>query len=79
MPQMINYLKVRASWASVGSAIEPNLSSAWRYEYNPALGTYKTVTYKFPKKFYPERTDSWEAGVTARLFGNALSVDLTVY
>lgn len=79
MPQMINYLKVCASWASVGSAIEPNLSSAWRYEYNPALGTYKTVTYKFPKKFYPERTDSWEAGVTARLFGNALSVDLTVY
>lgn len=79
MPQMINYLKVRASWASVGSAIEPNLSSAWRYEYNPALGTYKTVTYRFPKKFYPERTDSWEAGVTARLFGNALSVDLTVY
>lgn len=79
MTQMINYLKVRASWASVGSAIEPNLSSAWRYEYNPALGTYKTVTYKFPKKFYPERTDSWEAGVTARLFGNALSVDLTVY
>ena len=79
MPQMINYLKVRASWASVGSAIEPNLSSAWGYEYNPALGTYKTVTYKFPKKFYPERTDSWEAGVTARLFGNALSVDLTVY
>lgn len=79
MPQMINYLKVRASWASVGSAIEPNLASAWRYEYNPALGTYKTVTYKFPKKFYPERTDSWEAGVTARLFGNALSVDLTVY
>lgn len=79
MPQMINYLKVRASWASVGSAIEPNLSSAWRYEYNPALGTYKTVTYKFPKKFYPERTDSWEAGVTACLFGNALSVDLTVY
>lgn len=79
MPQMINYLKVRASWASVGSATEPNLSSAWRYEYNPALGTYKTVTYKFPKKFYPERTDSWEAGVTARLFGNALSVDLTVY
>ena len=79
MPQLINYLKVRASWASVGSAIEPNLSSAWRYEYNPALGTYKTVTYKFPKKFYPERTDSWEAGVTARLFGNALSVDLTVY
>ena len=79
LPQVINYLKVRGSWASVGSAIEPNLSSAWRYEYNPASGTYKTVTYKFPQKFYPERTDSWEAGVTARLFNNAFTVDLTFY
>ena len=77
LPQVISYLKVRGSWASVGSAIEPNLSSAWRYEYNPASGTYKTVTYKFPQKFYPERTDSWEAGVTARLFNNAFTVDLT--
>lgn len=79
LPQVISYLKVRGSWASVGSAIEPNLSSAWRYEYNPASGTYKTVTYKFPQKFYPERTDSWEAGVTARLFNNAFTVDLTFY
>ena len=79
LPQVISYLKVRGSWASVGSAIEPNLSSAWRYEYNPASGTYKTVTYKFPQKFYPERTDCWEAGVTARLFNNAFTVDLTFY
>ena len=79
LPQVISYLKVRGSWASVGSAIEPNLSSAWRYEYNPASGTYKTVTYKFPQKFYPGRTDSWEAGVTARLFNNAFTVDLTFY
>lgn len=79
MPEWINYLKVRGSWASVGSAIEPNLSSPWRYEYNPASGTYTTMTYKFPDKFYPERTDSWEAGITARMFNNALSVDMTVY
>ena len=79
MPTFLDYLKIRASWASVGSAISPNLSSQWRYEYNPALGTYKTVTYKFPEKFYPERTDSWEAGISARLFKSSLSLDLTLY
>lgn len=79
MPEWINYLKVRGSWASVGSAISPNISSKARYEYNPASGTYKTVTYKFPKTFYPERTNSWEAGLTARFFNNALTLDVTLY
>ncbi len=79
LPNFINYLKVRGSWASVGSAISPNISSAWRYAYNPASQSYSTVTYKFPKTFYPERTNSWEAGLTARFFGNALSLDVTFY
>ncbi len=79
LPQFINYLKVRGSWASVGSAISPNISSAWRYAYNPATQSYSTVTYKFPKTFYPERTNSWEAGLTARLFNNAVSLDVTFY
>ena len=71
LPKFINYMKVRASWASVGSAISPNITSRWRYEYVPASGTYRTVTYRFPKTFYPERTDSWEAGLTARFLNNA--------
>ena len=79
LPEFINYLKVRGSWASVGSAIKPNITSKWRYEYDPRSGTYRTVTYKFPKTFYPERTDSWEAGITARFFKNALTLDLTLY
>lgn len=79
LPNFINYLKVRGSWASVGSAISPNISSTWRYAYNPASQSYSTVTYKFPKTFYPERTNSWEAGLTARFFGNALSLDVTFY
>ena len=79
MPEFINYLKVRGSWASVGSAIKPNISSPWRYKYNPSSGTYSTVTYKFPKTFYPERTNSWEAGLTARFFKNALTLDVTLY
>lgn len=79
MPELIDYLKVRGSWASVGSAISPNITSKWRYSYNPASQSYETVTYKFPETFYPERTESWEAGLTARLFGSKLSFDLTYY
>ncbi len=79
LPKFINYMKVRASWASVGSAIKPNISSLWRYGYNPASGTYNTITYKFPETFYPERTDSWEAGLTSRFFNNSLSLNVTVY
>jgi len=79
LPRFINYLKVRGSWASVGSAISPNITSPWRYTYNPASGTYSTVTYKFPTTFYPERTNSWEAGISARFLNNALTFDVTVY
>ena len=79
LPEFINYLKVRASYASVGSAISPNITTAWRYTYNPASQSYSTVTYKFPKTFYPERTNSWEAGITARFFNNDLTFDLTLY
>lgn len=79
LPEFISYMKVRGSWASVGSAISPNIASRWRYEYTPASQSYSTVTYKFPETFYPERTNSWEAGLTARFFDNALTLDVTFY
>lgn len=79
LPEFISYMKVRGSWASVGSAISPNIASRWRYEYNPASQSYSTVTYKFPETFYPERTNSWEAGLTARFFDNTLTLDVTFY
>lgn len=79
LPEFISYMKVRGSWASVGSAISPNIASRWRYVYNPTSQSYSTVTYKFPETFYPERTNSWEAGLTARFFDNALTLDVTFY
>lgn len=79
LPEFISYMKVRGSWASVGSTISPNIASRWRYVYNPASQSYSTVTYKFPETFYPERTNSWEAGLTARFFDNALTLDVTFY
>lgn len=79
LPEFISYMKVRGSWASVGSALSPNIASRWRYVYNPASQSYSTVTYKFPETFYPESTNSWEAGLTARFFDNALTLDVTFY
>ncbi len=79
MPKWFNYLKIRGSWASVGSAIPANISSPWRYEYNPASQSYETVTYKFPSNFKPERTNSWEVGLTGRFFNSDLSFDVTLY
>ena len=79
LPSWVSYMKVRGSWASVGSAISPNITTPWRYYYNPKSGTYSTVTYKFPSNFRPERTNSWEAGLTTRFLNNALTLDVTLY
>lgn len=79
LPSFINYLKLRGSWASVGSAIPTNISSQSRYEYVPSTGTYRTITYKFPDTFYPERTNSWEMGFVARLFQEHLMLKFTYY
>ena len=79
MPKWINYLKTRVSWAKVGSPIPAQISSPYRYKYDPATQSYSTVTYKFPSDFKPELTYSWEAGVTGKFFRNRLSVEATIY
>lgn len=79
MPDWVSFLRVRGSWASVGSAIERNITSPWRYVYDVAKQAYGTVTYVMPDNFYPERTNSWEGGISARLFEGALSLDATYY
>lgn len=79
MPKWVNYLKTRVSWAKVGSPIPAQISSPYRYTYNPASQSYSTVTYKFPEDFKPELTYSWEAGVTGKFFRNRLSLEATVY
>lgn len=79
LPSWISFLKVRGSWASVGSAIPRNLSSPYRYKYNPATQSYISESYLMPDEFYPERTYSWEAGVTGRFFKGVLNIDATLY
>lgn len=76
LPQFISYLKVRGSYSSVGSAIPRNLSIA---TYPKESVYWGTNTYKPLDILKPERTGSWEAGISSKFFGNKLSIDLTWY
>ncbi len=79
LPSFISYLKARGSWASVGSPIPRNLSSPFKYTYDPATQGYVSESYLMPDEFFPERTYSWEAGVTARFWNGLLNLDATLY
>lgn len=78
MPDFISYMKVRGSYSSVGSAIPRNLSIP-TYEYDAQGGFWKTNTYMPITDLKPERTGSWEAGLSTKFWGNRLSLDLTWY
>ncbi len=79
LPSFISYLKARGSWASVGSPIPRNLSSPFKYTYDPATQGYVSESYLMPDEFFPERTYSWEAGLTARFWNGLLNLDATLY
>lgn len=76
LPQFISYLKVRGSYSSVGSAIPRNLSIA---SYPKESVYWSTNSYKPLDILKPERTGSWEAGISGKFFGSKLSLDLTWY
>ncbi len=78
LPKFISYLKIRGSWASVGSAIPRGLSQP-RYKWNAGTGKWETNTFRPLGKLFPERTNSWEAGISARLWENRISLDATWY
>lgn len=78
MPEFISYLKVRGSYSSVGSPIPRNLSIP-TYEFDGQGGVWKTNTYKPLDDLKPERTGSWEAGLSAKFWGNRLGLDVTWY
>lgn len=73
---VLSFLKVRASYSEVGNAPMRYISIA---TYPMAGGFPQTTTFKPDKNFRPERTKSTELGVNARLFGNKINFDLTLY
>lgn len=78
LPDFISYLKVRGSYASVGSPITRGLSQPG-YQYLEGQRAWETNTFRPLGKLYPERTKSYEVGFSAKLFKNTLSIDMTLY
>lgn len=78
LPGWISFLKLRGSYAQVGSPLPQYLSSA-TYQFNGSTGYYQTYTRFVPDKLYPEMTRSWEVGMDLRLWQERLTLDLTYY
>lgn len=78
MPEAISYLKLRASFAQVGSSIPRGLSQPG-YVYKSTQGVWASNTFKPLTKIHPEMTDSWEAGLNAKFFDGKLNLDVTYY
>ena len=76
LPSFIDYLKVRASWAEVGSPIPWGISYL---SYKWKQGSWSTSATRPIQNLRPENTTSWEVGLNARLFANSLSLDFTYY
>jgi len=78
LPQQISYMKLRASYASVGSPFRrylANITHGWDNEgkiWDLATDYADTFNLK------PERTDSWEVGLTAKLFDH-FNLDVSYY
>jgi outer membrane receptor protein involved in Fe transport len=79
MPRFISFLKVRGSYASVGGGIPQGLSSYDSISWDPSTGKWTTRTYKPLDDLYPERTNSWEAGLNARFLDNMFDLNATWY
>ena len=78
LPRWISFLKLRGSYAEVGSPLPQYLSSA-TYQFNSSTGYYETYTRFVPDKLYPEITRSWEVGMDLRLWQERLTLDITYY
>ena len=84
LPEAIDYLKLRASWAKVGNDTNPYQLS-YVYSNSTSIVNGGTVLeMKLPDTYplrdlKPEETVSYEFGLDYRMFKNRLGVDLTYY
>lgn len=63
----LSYMKVRASFASVGTAFERYIANP-RYEWIESSGQWSNTTQYPMYNLKPERTESWEVGLSMRFF-----------
>lgn len=78
LPKAIDYLKYRFSYAQVGNDTDPYKTSNY-YSQNAFPSSASVSTNLFNANFKPEITTSYETGIEARLFGNKINLDATVY
>lgn len=77
MPDAFTYLKLRASYSSVGIPF-PRFLTTPTYDYDETSQTWLPTTHREIKQLYPERTKTWEVGLDARLW-NDLRLNISWY
>ena len=76
LPKQIEYLKIRGSFAQVGTAFAPQIANPL-HSYDNSTNSYATSA-NYPLDLKPEMTSSWELGLSSR-FLDGFSLDLTWY
>lgn len=77
MPQWIDLLKVRGSWAEVASSPSRYLTRM-QYSYNDQTNQYEWPSIHYNPNLKPENTKSYELGLSAKFF-NSLGIEFTYY
>ena len=77
LPQQISFLKIRGSFASVGLPF-PRFLANPTYSWDNSNKVWQSKRNYPMYNLKPERTDSWEVGLTAR-FLNHFNLDLALY
>ena len=86
MPSAIDYLKVYSSWAQVSSDLDPRNENPYRISsaYNKGITYGSTPSVYYPSgivnpNILPEKSSSFELGLSSALLKNRLTLDLTYY
>jgi TonB-linked SusC/RagA family outer membrane protein len=81
LPETIDFLKLRGSWAQVGNDTDPyRLSQTYSFSKINGNIIYATLPTTMPfNNLKPEETKSWEFGLDLRMFKNRIGVDFTYY
>lgn len=77
MPKQLSFLKVRASYASVGLPF-PRFLAQPTYKWDDASQSWLPKTHYPMADLKPEKTNSWEIGISAR-FLKHFNLDLSLY
>lgn len=77
MPKQIKYMKLRGSYADVGTPI-PRFISIPTHTWDDNRGVWETSSIYPIRVFKPEKTSSWELGLTTRFLDN-FSLDVSWY